>query len=320
MKKTKWLGATGAVIALGAVGFIGTSSPASGTVTVTAGPGSHVHCTIGGTAKLSPALANDWSKAAHSGSNADPGDAGAAPAPVVSKDALTYSGNATITAAVASIPNTVYTANNGANTAVTTSAKVASLTCSATHVVDATTPSLTAEVASGAVVSSSISTGTSEATCGGLASTAGSTFQSIITWKSTSTTKITPTTVVSNLSAIADIGTDGVGFDLKAGPSQSGTSITGSFAGGTSESKAYIDATTLNALLGAPATTAAQTTNICEPLLTGKFTAAAAGASDAVALKLKKPKGLKAITITNSGVQGPIIAPNDTPSSIDAVG
>jgi len=321
VKKMKWLSATGAVLALGAAGFVTTSSPASGsTPLITAGPGSHVHCTITGTAKLAPALANDWSQAAHSGGNADPGDAGAAPAPIVSKDAATYTGNATIAAAVASIPNTTYTANGGAPTAVTTTAKVATASCTSTLVKDITTPTITDNVVSASIASGSISTGANEATCGGLANTSGTTFQSIIKWKGT-TAKITPTTVVSNLAAIADIGNTGVGFDLTA-DGTGGTSITGSFAsatGGSSESKAFIDATTLNAILGASATSATQTTSVCEPLLTGKFTPAAAGASDAIAIKLKKPKGLKAIGVTNSGGQGPIIAPNDTPSSIDAV-
>jgi len=327
VKKMKWLGATGAVIALGAVGFVGTSSPASGTVTITAGPGSHVHCTITGVAKLAPALANDWDHTAHSSDPGDafgPGSTATIKGGIASKTDPDVTNNATIKAAVASIPDTVYAANSGNPTVVHTAAKVVSTgTCSNTHVVDATTPSLTAEVASISIVSTSDSTGANEATCGGLADTSGTQFQSTVTYKSTSTTKIAPSVITSNLAAIADIGNTGVGFDLTA-DGTGGTSITGSFAGGSSESKAYIDGTTLNAILGASATSAAQATSVCEPTMSGKFTPAALGASDAVAIKLKKPKGLKAITIQSSNAavngQGSTIAPNDTPSTLDAVG
>jgi hypothetical protein len=326
----KWLGATGAVLALSAVGFVGTtSSPASGTVTVTAGPGSHIHCVITGAAKLAPGLANDWDPSAHT---SDPGDAfgpGSTANPkggIASKTDPDVTGNAVIKAAVASIPSTTYTANNGNPTVVSTSAKVASGVCSNTHVVDATTPSLTAEVASVSIVSTSDSSGTNEATCGGLADTSGTLFQSIVSYKSTTTTKIAPSTITSTLAAITDIGNTGVGFDLQADGSN-GTVITGSFAsaaGGHSESKAYIDGTTLGAILSAPSDSSKNSGSLCEAQISGKFTPAAPGASDAIAIKLKKPKSLKAITIQSSNAavngQGPLVAPNDTPSSIDAVG
>jgi hypothetical protein len=286
VKKMKWLGVGGAALALSAVGLVSTSSGANaGTPTITAGPGSSVSCVITGVAKLSPTLANDWSQAAHS---SDPGDANPIGGP-----SSTITGNATVKAAMASIPDTTYSAGT---VPVTTSAKVSSTSCSGT-VTDGTN---TDTVASAAITTASTSAGTSEATCSGLASPGTSTFTTIIKWKGT-VDKINPTTAVSSLSDLAD--SHGVGFELKA-DGTGGTSISGSFGGGSSDSKAYIDPATLGALLGAPSTSAAQTGSLCEATLSGKFTPAAAGASDAVAIKLKKPKGLKAITIQNSGPQG----------------
>ncbi|HEY1737948.1 MAG TPA: hypothetical protein VGI86_04525 [Acidimicrobiia bacterium] len=91
------------------------------------------------------------------------------------------------------------------------------------------------------------------------------------------------------------IDSHGVGFQIT--PTTGGT--TGSFAGGTGVTNAYVDLTTIGALSEGPATFSAPTagSNICEPSVSEKFTAAAPGTSDAIALKLKKPKGLKAITI-----------------------
>jgi hypothetical protein len=107
-----------------------------------------------------------------------------------------------------------------------------------------------------------------------------------------------------------------VGFELQNNHS----GITGSFAGGTSDSKLYIDGTTLNAIIGGPSTSAAQSPSICEPTLSGKFTAAVPGASDSVAIKLKKPKGLKGITIDTGASQGTDFAPHPTNSSVTFTG
>lgn len=282
MKAFKWFGAAGAIVALGSAGFLSSVPGASGaTITITAGTGSSVSCTIAGTAKLAPTLVNDWSQAQHSGANADP------------------NANATVKAAMASIPNDTFSAGT---VAVTTSSKV-SATCTGT-VTDGTN---TTGVASATITSSSISAGTSEATCSGLASPGSSTFSSTIAWKGTGTTKIANTTSTLALASLVD--THGVGFDLTANPSTAGTSISGSFAGGSTETKAYIDGTTLNAIAGGPSTFDTPSTSVCEATLSSKFTPAGPGVSDSVAIKLKKPKGLKQITI------GPGLFDN-TPSSL----
>jgi len=286
VKTHKWLGATGAVLALSAAGFVAAPA-AQGTITIVPGSGSSVSCDIAGTAKLSPALANDWPKASH---QADPGDASATGA-VVSKDAATYTGNATITAAIASIPDSNYSAGS---VAVTTSAKVASISCSGT-VTDGTHSDT---MLSAAIGSSSISAGTSEATCGGLASPGTSLFTSIVKWKTNGGAKVADSTVTSSLATLTDA--HGVGFELDA-DGTGGTSITGSFSGGSSTSKAYVDGTTFGAITGSgsngKSTTAANSTSPCEPTINGKFTPAASGVSDAVGIKLKKPKGFKLITL-----------------------
>ena len=291
MKKTKLLASAGALVVLGSAGFLAVPNANGTTITITAGAGSSVSCTITGGAKIATPLMNDWSQAAHA---SDPGDAAAAPAPVASKDAATYTGNATIEAAMASIPDVTFSA---APAPVTTSAKLAGVCSGTVQDLQGSTG-----VASGALVSTSVSGGTSRSTCSGLVPDPlnPTTFTSIITWKGTGTTKIAPSTVTSTLGEL--VSTHGVGFELTA------TGITGSFAGGTSVADAYIDTTTLGAILGSASTSAAQSGSLCEATLSGKFTPAAsgpaAGSSDAIAIKLKKPKGLKAITIGNSGPQG----------------
>src|SRR5437868_1824611 len=104
----KWLGATGAVVALGAVGFVSTPS-AQGMVTITAGSGSFANCTITGSVKISPTLVNNWKASQHSN---DP------------------NANATIKAAMASIPDTTYSA--GSVPVTTTSKTTAVCTGTAT--------------------------------------------------------------------------------------------------------------------------------------------------------------------------------------------
>jgi hypothetical protein len=97
----------------------------------------------------------------------------------------------------------------------------------------------------------------------------------------------------------------GAGFLITPDPANPGS---GSFSGGTGSTHAYVDAQTIADLLGAPATFDNPTaesalfpplTSLCEPTVSAKFTPAPAGggASDSIAVKLKKPKGLKAITI-----------------------
>ena len=217
MRISKWLGATGAIVALGAAGFIAVPAASAGPITITASGASHVHCDISGTSKLSPTLVNNWLQAAHSGSNADPGDTGAAPAPVVSKDALTYTGNATIIAAMASIPNTTY----AAAAPNTTSAKATSLSCTpASSVTDGTN---TAPVTGASLTSVGVYNA-SDGTCAGLSTAPGvEQFTTIIKWTSGNTDKIAPTTAVATLSSLIDVGNTGVGFEL----TNSGSGITG---------------------------------------------------------------------------------------------
>jgi hypothetical protein len=290
VKITKWLGATGAVLALGAVGFITVPAANGATLTLTAGAGSSAHCTITGTAKVSPGLANNWDPSAHTN---DPD--------------TVESNNATIKAAMASIPATTY----GVAGTTTVSAKIPAV-CTGT-IVDPSQGSATTTLASATF--SAVSATAGDGTCGGLVGDVGtSTFTTTITWKGTSSTKINPTTVTSTLGALAD--GHGIGFDLKSSSSQ----IVGSFAGPStsntaSEVKAYIDSTTEGAELGSAATfdnpTATSSLfgpDVCEPQLSEKFTPASPGVSDAVAIKLKKPKGLKAIGI--------ITTPDNTQSTL----
>jgi len=288
VKKTKWLGATGAVVALGVGGFLAVPyTSANGTTPpIVAGSGSSASCTITGTVKISPGLANDWDQSAHS---SDPGDAQATGG-VVSKDAQTYTGNATITAAMASIPDTPYSA--GFTKVTTTSKTVAVCTGTATDGAHSTS------VDGATITSQSISDGTNEATCSGLNANTGSTpLHSDIKWTSTGPFKIAPSSVTSTVSQLLD--SHGAGFDV------SSSGGTGSFAGGTGETKAYVDNVAIASISGAAATTANPTAinpllgiaSLCEPTVTGKFAPAALGAGDSVAIKLKKPKGLKAITI-----------------------
>jgi len=283
----KWLGATGAVLALSAVGFVSQSSSASGATTITAGPGSRITCTISGTAKLSPGLSNPWLQSDHSGANADPNS------------------NATIKAAMASIADdSTWLANGGANTPVTTSAKVSG-SCSGT-VKDATNNALTDTVSAAAISALTTSVGDSPASCGGLADPGTNTYTTTIKWTGT-TAKITPTVLNSTLAVLADA--HGVGFQLTSAPADVQP---GSFAsaGSHSVSNAYVDGGTIFAIAGGPPTFDAPTpSSVCQPAISAKFTAATVGASDAVAIKLKKPKSLKAVGITTA-------SGDSTPSSL----
>jgi len=93
------------------------------------------------------------------------------------------------------------------------------------------------------------------------------------------------------------IDSHGIGFEITPETSNPGNS--GSFLGGSGETKAYVDGASIFALAAGPASfdSPDPLSTICQATLSKKFTAATVGASDAVALKLKKPKGLKAITI-----------------------
>jgi hypothetical protein len=235
-------------------------------------------------AKLSGALANNWVQANHSGAHPDP-----------TADALGKADVATIPDTAFAVPGTV-----------TTAAKTASTSCSGT-VTDGTN---SATLASVSVTASSTNSG--DGTCGGLVSELGSaTFTETITYKSTGTAKIAPTTFTAPLAAA----TGGIGFKLAA------TTITGSFAGGTGVEQAYIDPVTqaaeLGSVFGATATFDSPTApNVCEPDLVIKTKPAAPGAAEAIGIKLKKPKGLKAITVGAFGGTDPNPLNNTNPSTL----
>ena len=272
MKKMKWFGATGAVLALGAVGLIGTTSSANGaTITIQAGAGSRVTCDIAGTMKISPSLSNPWLQSDHSGSNADPNS------------------NATVKAAMASIPDdSTWVANGGAAEPITSTGKIASASCGG-NVTDGTnTTAVTAASIATTVVT------TAPPTCAAIIGIVGAQFQTVI--KSTGATdKIAPTTLAATSGVLSDA--HGVGLQLTSGPSDVSA---GSFAsaGSHSVSDDFVDGNTILAFAATPATfDSPAPLGTCEASLSEKFTPAAVGASDAIALKLKKPKGFKGIII-----------------------
>jgi len=324
VKKLKWLGVTGAAVALGTAGLLVAPSTQAGGVTppiVAGGPGSHVTCQITGSTTLTPALADDWLASEHS---ADP------------------SSVATFRDSIASIATHTFSA--GA-VPVATGGKSVAASCTNTHVVDVTDHSRTAEIASASISTSGTSTGADEATCDNLANPPNpdgpkEVLTSVIKWTATDTTKkIAPTTVHAELSAYNDVGTDdgktntGAGFHLDSNSSLPDTSIEGSFAGGTSQSVAYIDATTVQALAvdsfhlrqGVDSAGNALIASVCQPTVQVKATPASDLVGDSVSIKVKKPKGLKKIIIGSSGAQNasPLIQAaggvNDTPSTLDFI-
>lgn len=275
MKLHKWLAAAGVVAISGAGAFVA-APEADAAITITAGPGSSVTCDFNGSAKLAPTLVNDWSQAAH---QADPAT------------------NATLKSAIASIADVTYSVAGP----VSTSAKGTGVcTGTVTDGVNSTT------VTAVKVASSSTGTSTDPATCSGLSTPSVATYTSTLSWTG-ATAKVAPSVGTSGIATLVDA--HGVGFTLAS------TSVTGSFAGGSTVSNVYIDANTFNAATGGPADSATPVpVSPCEAALSIKFTAAGAansGVGDSVSVKLKKPKGLKGITL------GPGLF-DATPSSIVA--
>jgi len=292
----KWLGATGAVMAIGAAGFLAAPSSANGAVPPVVATHGSITCSIAGKAALSPPLVDDWLSADHASDSST--------AVQTFKDA------------VASIPEHTYSSVGP----VSTSAKIASLpgTCSGTAN-DGTT---TVHVASAKMTALSVSGDSATlATCAGLATAATGTgedgpqtFDSIIAWTTnTGEAKLAPTTIHATLNSTS---VGGTGFTLKAGTSNGGlaTDVTGSFAGGNSAANAYIDATSLTALTIAtlgihPNFATPDLSDVCEaPMAIKSAVASDPGTggltSDAIAIKVKKPKGLKAIVVGNTALQG----------------
>jgi hypothetical protein len=253
----------GTVLATAGLGLVAPSAANAAKPTITAGSGSDVTCAIGGKAKLDPPLKNDWVQADH---QSDP------------------NGNATVVAAMASIPDTTYSVFGP----VTTSAKIKSISCTGTvtdgtNIANITSAKMTALSTNG--------DGVTPATCAGLVPdplAPPQTFDTHIDWKA-DTALVTSTDITSTLDSLIDA--HGVGFELTS------TGITGSFAGGTSVADAYVGADAFNAISGTPSDSVTPSASICEAQVNLKLTPAEPGASDAVKIKLKKPKGLKTIVV-----------------------
>jgi hypothetical protein len=274
VKKMKWLGATGAVLALGAAGFVGTSTANAAAPVIQAGSGSKVTCNISGSMKITPTLADPWLHSDHSGANAD------------------SNANATVKAAMASIADdSTWVANGGANEPLTSSAKAASTLCTGTVTDGSNTDAVTAASITFGAVTAPVSP-----TCAGVVNIVGSTFQTVIKWTGTPD-KIQPTTVNWTSGIAGDA--HGAGLLLTSGHGDV-TGATSSFLGSSdSSTTGYVDGNTIAAFAAGPPTFDAPLPGgSCEPSISEKFTPAAPGTSDAIALKLKKPKGLKGIDIT----------------------
>jgi len=299
-------------MAIGAAGFLAVpNSSAGGTVPpLVAGAGSSVTCSVAGPAKLAPALADDWIAADHAS------DPTAVP---------------TWKAAIASIPTHTY-ASFGP---VSTSAKIGTVAGSCTGTVTDDGGATHETILSGKLAALSVSgDNVTEATCGGLASAATGggedgpqTFDSVISWTSVSGRKIAPSDIHATLKGITAGGT---GFGLESGPAHSADGglagdITGSFGGGSSETKAYIDAVSLTALTIAtfeitPSIAHPDLGDVCEPTASIKTTTASdtlgALTSDGISIKVKKPKGLKSIVLGNTAAQGCVSSCHDSTITI----
>ena len=191
--------------------------------------------------------------------------------------------------AVVAIPDTVFAANGP----VTTTAKGAG-TCSGNVTDGVNTASVTTVKFTLATDPAHPGSG-GEATCAGLLGTAGTAEYNItIKWTATGA-KVTPTTITD-----ATLAVSGLGFAL------SGGTVAGSFAGGSVNSQANVDSTTIGAILQAPATSSNPDPAFpqCQPALDLKTSKGVQEAS------LDAPKGLKKIGITTNS--------SNQPSTIDA--
>jgi len=182
-------------------------------------------------------------------------------------------------AAVRAIPNTTF-AQNGP---VLVTAKAKSVSCSGTASQGATTLAVT-----GAKISLTNDPanpgGTSPATCTALlTNTPPSTakYISTIKWKATGG-KLNNTVVTGS-----SIAPSGLGFSITGG------TITGSFAGGSSNSQANVDNATIVALTNPPPSSSSPDTGPCHARLKLKNATPTKPAS----ASLKPPKGLKKIGI-----------------------
>jgi hypothetical protein len=235
---------------------------------VTAGPGSTVVCSVFGPGTIKPPLKNNWLQADHTGPNADPN-----PNPIVKE-------------AMASIPNTIYSANNGAGTVVTTTYTLMGR-CNGS-VTDGT---YTTAVKAITIHATQVTNGADPATCAALAEPFADTFTETINWTGRpATKKIAPTTATTTVTDLAD--EHGIGFEWDS------TSVTGSFAGGQVNTSAYIDNVTLNAMRSSPPTFDHPVRDsACEPTLHAKLTPASAGTTEAFHGYLTPPPGFRLIHV-----------------------
>jgi hypothetical protein len=232
-------------------------------VTITAGTGSSASCGLNATAKLAPALKNNW--------NQDTTDNADHPA-------------------VAALPTTVYAANGP----VAISAKSTGACTTGTATDGTNTANLSAAGVSIAAVPGTGST--DPASCANLiADSATSTqkFDLAIKWSTTTAgAKITPTTITNESLGIS---TSPVGFGF------SGGTITGSFAGGTVNAVAAVSADLIAAVTqpqetGDQAASNTYTSLGCEPTIKYK----AASTKKPESASLKAPKGLKSIVVSST--------------------
>jgi hypothetical protein len=266
--RTKAIAVIGAALttALVAAGPLAAASP-----TFTAATGS-VSCTIVGKGSFTDehgaktALKNDWKKADH---QADPG-------------------STAVAAAVAALPDTRFSPDGP----ITITAKFrAACTGSATG------EGHTAQVTGATIVTTAVSSGDpgSPSQCGDIL-LGGAVSNSTVTWKA-SKAKINPTTITGDdLTPLID--SHGIGFNLQSG------AVTGSFAGGTDMTNAYLDAVSgpsvLNGIIGPKVDSSnastIKTANPCEPSLKVK-----APKNPPDVATIKGGKGIKKIGVGAAG-------------------
>ncbi len=261
IRKTVIAASAGAVAVAG-LAALGGGTAYAGKVTVTAGPGSSVSCSITGKAKISPALKDNWVKADHQD------DANAA---VRALPDTSFASNGPVSVSSKSSGTCTGTATDGTNSTSVTAAKISLVT-------SPTNPG-----------------GTDPATCANLVapdeenpSTAR--YNVSIKWKA-APNKIADTTVTN-----AEISSAGGAFGV------SGGTITGSFAGGTSNTSANPDGATIAAFLSS---TAIQPKLVSSSNPSGgtpcqaSLKAKAATDKKPATASLKAPKGVKKIGLAS---------------------
>jgi hypothetical protein len=230
--------------------------------TIIAGPGSSASCTTNATAKLSPALKNDW--------NASPSDS--VPA-VAALPQTTFASNGPVTTTAKGNGTCSGTATDGVNTAAIVGVKKITVATDPAH------PGSSSEASCANLISSAA------------AGTAGE-FNTTIEWIG-SGAKIANTVVTDSLLS-ASLSPPGFVF--------SGGTITGSFAGGSVSSLSPVTAALIAEVgqaqeTGAQAQAGTYASLGCEPTI--KLKTNGKGVTSA---SLKPPKGLKSIVVTGGSL------------------